>query len=199
MELTELENILKVYDKRVAENTRLNREVLKKILTNKAEKHLNKEKIRGGYYVVSPFILPFILYLVITITGIKISICTNFYIGLCLFIPTYIYIYIWNVKYYLLVRKIDYAESILSIKKQITKLEKCKLKATSIRNLFLPMLILGALLMVMPKIIFTTELIIMLTLITVVFIVSTYYMKHIDRERFKAFKKELEDIDSLGV
>ncbi|MEG1037925.1 MAG: hypothetical protein RSE22_06160, partial [Mucinivorans sp.] len=97
MELIELESILKIYDKKVAENTRLNREVLKKILTHTTEKHFNKEKLRAAYYVLSPVLL----VIIIKLMDIRFNFTTNFYVGVSLFVTFYLLLYVFFVTYYI--------------------------------------------------------------------------------------------------
>ena len=50
---------------------------------------------------------------------VQFQIMTQFYIGLSIFLIIYLTIYIWDVKYFLLIRKIDFSDSILVIKKSL--------------------------------------------------------------------------------
>ncbi len=52
MELTELQNIWQEYDKKISENTRINKEILRLILLEKPRKRLNWIKIKAGYLAV---------------------------------------------------------------------------------------------------------------------------------------------------
>lgn len=61
MELIELENIWKESDKKIAENTRLNKEILKRMLVVKPERRLNWMKIKAVYKVLSPIFLCIVL------------------------------------------------------------------------------------------------------------------------------------------
>lgn len=193
MELTELETLLKICDKKITKNVHLNREVVKNLLTNKIEKLFYKEKMRAIYYVLSPFILG----LIIIIADLQFKLTTNFYIGLSLFVPIYSFFYILDVKYYLSLRRIDFTTPVLSTKKRMTELERTKVKMNRMRNISAPVIILGALLIFLPKVIFTTEFTVMLILIGIVFTASVFYTRHSIRKRYEALNKKIEELESL--
>lgn len=197
MELTELENIWRESDKKIADNTRLNKEILKRMLMSKPERRLNWMKIKAVYSVLSPLMF-FAVLLIMDIVGIQFRLTVNFYIGLSLFVPIYVINYVWSIKYFLLIRKIDSSDPILTIKKGIAELEKYKIKISKIRQLLMPLAILGVLLMLFHKFVFNIESIVMLVLIVLVFIASTYYrFKYSIFELFKKLNKEIEEIESL--
>ena len=194
MELNELQNIWLQYDQKITENTHLNKEILKRILISKPEKRLNWIKIKAGFKVFSLIIL----ILLIKIMDMKFSFSLTFYIGLSLFLAIFVITYIWDVRYFLLIRKIDFSGAILSIKKQLVELEKYKIKTTRIRYLIMPFAILGIFFMLIQKPIFNTESIIMLVLIILVFISSIYYtFKYSIYEQYKKLNKEIIEIEEL--
>ena len=59
MELSELQNIWQEYDKKISENTRINKEILRLILLEKPRKRLNWIKIKAGTWLFSPVIVRF--------------------------------------------------------------------------------------------------------------------------------------------
>lgn len=194
MELNELQNIWLQYDRKITDNTRLNKEILKRMLMSKPEKRLNWIKIKAGFNVLSPLIL----ILMIKIMDMKFSLTSSFYIGLSLFLTLFIINYIWNIRYFLLIRKIDFSGAILSIKKQIAELEKYKIKTTKIRYLIMPFSIIGIFFMLIQKPIFNTESIIMFALIILVYISSIYYtFKYSISEQFRKLNKEIFEIEEL--
>jgi uncharacterized membrane protein len=194
MELNELQNIWLQYDRKIIDNTRLNKEILKRMLMSKPEKHLNWIKIKAGLNVLSPVIL----ILMIKIMDMKFSLTSNFYIGLSLFLTIFIITYIWDVRYFFLIRKVDFSTAILSIKKQIAELEKYKIKTTKIRYLIMPFAILGIFFMIIQKPIFNSELIVMFALIILVFVSSIYYtFKFSISEQFRKLNKEISEIIEL--
>jgi len=194
MELEELQNIWLQYDRKITDNTQLNKEILKRMLISKPEKRLNWIKIKAGFNVLSPVIL----ILLIKVMDMKFNLTSSFYIGLSLFLTLFIINYIWNIRYFLLIRKIDFSGAILSIKKQIAELEKYKIKTTKIRYLIMPFAIIGIFFMLIQKPIFNTESIIMFALIILVYITSIYYtFKYSISEQFRKLNKEIFEIEEL--
>jgi len=194
MELDELQNIWLQYDRKITDNTHLNKEILKRMLISKPEKRLNWIKIKAGFNVLSPVIL----ILLIKVMDMKFSLTSGFYIGLSMFLTLFIINYIWNIRYFLLVRKIDFSGAILSIKKQIAELEKYKIKTTKIRYLIMPFAIIGIFFMIIQKPIFNTESIVMFALIILVYITSIYYtFKYSISEQFRKLNKEIFEIEEL--
>ena len=194
MELDELQNIWLQYDRKITDNTQLNKEILKRMLISKPEKRLNWIKIKAGFNVLSPVIL----ILLIKVMDMKFNLTSSFYIGLSLFLTLFIINYIWNIRYFLLIRKIDFSGAILSIKKQIAELEKYKIKTTKIRYLIMPFAIIGIFFMLIQKPIFNTESIVMFVLIMLVYISSIYYtFKYSISEQFRKLNKEIFEIEEL--
>jgi hypothetical protein len=196
MELFELQNIWQEYDKKISENTRLNKEILRLMLLSKPQKRLSWIKIMAGLNVFSPILFIFL----ILVLNVQFSLTSNFYIGLGLFLPVYTITYIWDIRYFKLIRAIDFSMPVLSIKKVIAELEKYKIKTTRLRYLLMPFAMIGFLLMIIHKITFSFNLvsIIPLLLIILVFISSMYFtFKYSIYERFSKLNKEIDDIEQL--
>jgi len=196
MELSELQNIWQQYDKKITQNTRLNKEILRLMLISKPRRRLNWIKIRAGYDMLSPLI--FVIALLVLNVQFYISI--SFYIGLALFLPVYTITYIWDIKYFILVRKIDFSMPVLTLKKEIAQLEKYKIKKTRIRYMLMPFAIAGFLLMIIHSMNFSLNFvsIIPLLLIALVFLSSMYItFKYSIYERFKKLNKDIDEIERL--
>ena len=196
MELAELQNIWQEYDKKISENTRLNKEILRLMLLSKPQKRLNWIKIKAGLNIFSPILFVMILL----VLDVQFSLTINFYIGLGIFLPVYAITYIWDIRYFKLIRAIDFSMSVLSIKKVVAELEKYKIKTTRLRYLLMPFAMIGFLLMIIHKITFSFNLvsIIPLLLIILVFISSMYFtFKYSIYERFSKLNKEIDDIEQL--
>ena len=196
MELSELQNIWQQYDKKITQNTRLNKEILRLMLISKPRRRLNWIKIRAGYDMLSPLI--FVIALLVLNVQFYISI--SFYIGLALFLPVYTITYIWDIKYFILVRKIDFSMPVLTLKKEIAQLEKYKIKKTHIRYMLMPFAIAGFLLMIIHSMNFSLNFvsIIPLLLIALVFLSSMYItFKYSIYERFKKLNKDIDEIERL--
>lgn len=197
MELTELENIIKGYDKKIDEHIALNRDVLKRILSDKSNKHMRIERLKTVYQLGSPLLLPCLLAIIIEVMNIRISYTVNFYIGLGLFIPVFLFTWGLNIKYYQLIRKLNFSNPLTTIKKQIAELERYSIWMTKIRNLLTPLLIAGMLLIFIPQNVYHMEFILLLVLTASVFIVSSFYRNYSVRERYRVLKGEIKEMEAL--
>jgi hypothetical protein len=196
MELAELQNIWHEYDKKISENTRLNKEILRLMLLSKPQKRLSWIKIKAGLNIFSPILFVMLLL----VLDVQFSLTINFYIGLGLFLPVYAITYIWDIRYFKLIRAVDFSMPVLSIKRVIAELEKYKIKTTRLRYLLMPIAMIGFLLMIIHKITFSFNLvsIIPVLLIILVFISSMYFtFKYSIYERFSKLNKEIDDIEQL--
>ena len=196
MELIELQNIWGEYDKRIAENTRLNKEILRRMLISKPEKRLNWIKIKAGLRVLSPILaITLLLFL-----NVQFRLNTRFFIGLGLFLSIYAITYIWDIRYFKLVYNVDFSMPVLSIKKEIAEMEKYKIKTTRLRYLLMPFAMTGFLLMIIRKITISLNLVsfIPLILIILVFVFSIYFtFKYSIYEQFRKLNKEIFEIEEL--
>jgi hypothetical protein len=196
MELIELKNIWLQYDKRLAESTRINKEILRLMLLSKPKRRLSWIKVKAGLNIFSPVLFVTLLL----VLDVQFRITTNFYIGSGLFLPVYIIAYVWDIRYFRLIRKIDFSMPVLSLKREIAELEKYKIKTTKIRYLLMPFAMAGFLLMIIHKITFNFDLVsaIPLILIIMVFILSIYFtFKYSIYERFNKLNKEIDEIEQL--
>ncbi len=196
MELAELQNIWQEYDKKISENTRLNKEILRLILIEKPQKKINWIKIKAGLWIFSP-----VLFIaLILILDVQFIISTRFFIGLGLFLPVYIINYIWDIRYFTLIQGIDFTMPVLSLRKVITELQKYKIKTTRIRYLLMPLAMMGFLLMIIHKINIKLDFfsILPLFLIVLVFFSSMYFtFKYSIYERYKKLNKDIDEIEQL--
>ena len=196
MELVELQNIWQEYDKKLSENTRLNREILKLMLISKPKRKLNWIKIKAGLSIFSPILL----VTLILVLNVQFILSTNFYIGLGLFLPVYLITYAWDIRYFNLIRNVDFSMSVLSINKTIVELEKYKIKTTRIRYLLMPVAMTGFILMIIKKINVNLNFVsfVPLILIVLVFISSMYFtFKFSIYERFRKLNKDIDEIEHL--
>ena len=109
MELTDLKNLWQQYDKKLSENTRLNKEILRMMLIAKPMKRLNWIKIKAVFSIFSPIVF----LTALLVLNVQFQFSVNFYIGLCLFLPVYIITYLWDIRYFLLIRTVDFSIPVL--------------------------------------------------------------------------------------
>ena len=196
MELLELQNIWQEYDKKLSENTRLNKEILRVMLLSKPKRRLNWIKIKAGLTIISPvFFVPLLF-----IQNIQFHITTRFYIGLGLLLPVVIISYIWDIRYFILIGNVDFSRPVLSIKKIITELQKYKIKKTRFRYLLMPFAMGGILLMIIQKVTISFDFLSLLPLLLIILVFfSSMYItfRYSIYEQFKKLNKEIEEIEQL--
>jgi hypothetical protein len=196
MELSELQNIWQDYDKKISQNTRLNKEILRLMLISKPQRRLNWIKIIAGLRIFSPLVFVTVLL----VLDVHFQISLSFYIGLAMFLPVITITYIWDIKYFILIRKIDFSMPVLTLKKEIAQLEKYKIKKTRIRYMLGPFAMAGFLMMIIHKINFSLNFISMLPLLLMILVfLSSMYVtfKYSIYERFKRLNKDIYDIERL--
>ena len=196
MEISELQNIWQEYDKKISENTRLNKEILRLMLLSKPRRRLNWIRIRAVISIFSPIIFVTVLL----VLKVPFHIGLSFYIGLAMFLPVYTITYIWDIGYFKLIRSIDFSVPVITLKKEIAQLEKYKIKKTQIRYILMPFAMAGFLLMIIHSMNFSFNFgsMIPLILMILVFLSSMYLtFKYSIYERFKKLNKDIDEIEQL--
>jgi hypothetical protein len=196
MELAELQNIWQEYDKKISENTRLNKEILRLMLLSKPKRRLNWIKIKAVLTIIFPILfVPLVLS-----QDIQIHQTTRFYIGLGLLLPGVIISYIWDIRYFRMVGNVDFSRPVLSIKKVIAELQKYKIKTTRMRYLSMPIGMVGVLLMIIQKVTISFDFMSLLPLFLIILVfASSMYItfKYSIYEQFKKLNKEIDEIEQL--
>lgn len=194
MELLELENIWKECERKIVENNRINKDILRRMLLHKPEKIINWMKIRAGLNLF----FPLVLFLWLAVTDYQVHITPAFYIGLALFIPVCVIAYVWDLMYFLKVRALDLSDTTLNIKKKIAALEKYKTRTTQFRYMLMPVGVTGIVLIFHNTFGLNADLVIMMFLMLIVCIASAYYrFKYSIRGRFRMLNKEIEEIERM--
>ena len=139
MELEDLKNMWIQYDMKLSENTRLNKEILKRMLISKTENRLNRIKIKEGFNLI---LLPILLIYILPKVDYQAAI--GFYVGVSLFGILCSISYFLAVKYFILTLKIDFTNPITFIKKDLNELEKYKIKIKKIAYIFMPLAVVEA-------------------------------------------------------
>ena len=192
MELTEMQNIWIQHDEKINENTRLNKEILKKFIISKTENKINWIKLQAIFNLLIP--IPMVIYIAI---DVEYRPETDFYIGLFMWGICFILTYFWAIKYYLLADKIDFLKPVTAIKKDINKLKHFKLKTTRIGYMIAPFFITGIFLFVdIPFL--SKRMIPVYSLILLVAAISAYFTyKFGVLERLKKINREIDEIEKL--
>jgi hypothetical protein len=193
MELIELQAIWQQHDKNLLETTKINKEVLKRILISKPEKRISWEKIKAGFNLI----LPIALILLILIPNIQFRSSVDFYVGALMFTIIISTNYYWSIRYFILIRKVNFSNTITTIKKQVKQIEKYKIKLNKLGYILMPFGIIGIFLMGNFPL-FSESSILPISLIIIVMVVSIFYtFKYSISEQFKKLNMEIEEIENL--
>jgi hypothetical protein len=194
MELAELQNLWTKQDEKMKENIRLNREILRQLLLKKPEKRIAWIKFHSIFELILPLIL-----LPIFIPRMQFSDEFAFYLGAFLFGAFCITTYIWAIRYFVLVMKIDFSCSIIQLKRQIAELEKNKLKTKKLGLLLFPIVLIVIFILGGFTINeFTLFSMLPILLIFIVFIASVYItFKYSIFERFRKLNQEIKELEKL--
>ena len=196
MELSELQLIWQEYDKKISQNTRLNKEILRLMLISKPQKRLNWIKIRALLNLFSPLVFVVLVF----VLDVQFVISLSFYIGLALFGTVCTITYICDIQYFKLIRKINFSMPVLTLKKEIAQLEKHKIKKTRMRYILGPIATAGFFMMIIHKLNLSLNFMSLLPLILIILVfLSSIYItfKFSIYERFKKLNKEIDEIEQL--
>ena len=193
MEWIELQAMWQQYDARLAENTRINKEILKRMLLSKPEKRMNIMKGWATFRLVA--FIPIIC--IALIPNIKFRNEWDFYTGLFLLISMLTFGLYQITKWFLLIRNIDFTNQIAKTKKQLLKLEKLKLKLLKWEFLFAIVGITGVFLIGKLLPVRTKEFIILTVLM--IFLMPIVFFVHQKRikNQLNNFNTELNEIEQL--
>ena len=139
MELDELKTIWTQHEKILVENTILNKEILKKLLTANATKRIDWLKIRS----LIALILPLPLIFLIAVPRIQFTLEFDVVIGIVLFVSLSIISYIWAIKVYIQIERLNPNGPVTTVNKQLKLAEKYKLKFTRYSFYLAPFMIAG--------------------------------------------------------
>lgn len=192
-----MENIWKEFDKKITENTRINREILKRILLSKPKRRFNWIIFHAMFKIAAPYII-IILYLV---SDIRFQVSARFYIGLTIFLTLVIIAHVWDIKYLTLIRQVDFAMPVLSIKKIIAEIEKLKIYITKVTMLLSPIALGAFLLMIIRDgLIISLDVasILLLLMIVMGYFLSIYFvLKSPIFSQIKKLNREIDEILAL--
>jgi hypothetical protein len=141
MELNELQNIWMQYDRKISENTRLNKEILKRMLISKSERKFSKVILTACIEVIVTIIL--VVYFLAKHLSFQPQI--EFFIGLIVFVAAIGIPVIGHIRYILILYRMNFSESVLSLRKKINESEKIKEKNIRYGRLMVPFILLSVL------------------------------------------------------
>jgi hypothetical protein len=195
MEIDEIKTIWTQHEKVLVENTKMNKELLKKLLLVNAEKRIDWLKIKS----LVGLILPLIGIIFIAIPRIQFTFETDVVIGIVLFVSLSAITYIWAIKLYLRIERLNPNGPITTVSKQLKLVEKYKMRNTKYCLILAPFMIIGVFLSAgIPFL--SPKMIPFYALMVVVFLISTYIRtKHGLVAQVRKIDRDIEEISKLEM
>jgi len=192
MELKELESMWAVYDHKLSENTRINKEVLKHLLLDKPKKRITNMMLKAIVELVAPI---FLLVWFFSEVGIRDD--WKYWVGMVLFLSISTFGYYLSIKYFKLIQKVDFSNSLTQTRKTLNEIELFKLQRIKLGLRFGPVGAIGVF-MISEIHVLSNNFIMPLILILIVFGVSHYLRyRYGVVENFSKFKRELDELEAL--
>lgn len=188
-----MQKMWSLHNERIAENTRINKEVLKTVLLSKTERKINWIRFKAIFSLIIP--IPLIIF--IALPRLEFRMDLKFIIGMILFGAVCIPSIVWTIKYILALEHLDVLKPITTIKKQILKVEKYKIRTTKLAIILGPIGIAGVYLIAdMPLL--SVQMLPFNSLVLLVFGISTYIsLKHGTLKQLKRINFEIDKIQNL--
>jgi len=194
MEWKELEAIWQQYDARIAENTRINKEVLKRMLRAKPERRLKRMRGWAIYRIVTP--IPVMCIALVPNTKFRNE--WDFYLGLFLLIAMLAYMLYCAYQYFSLIRDIDFRNQVAKTKKQLIQLEGLKLKVSKLEVFVGFVMLIGIYLIAQFAVrVNTKHFIVFCIIITLFILVGQYVQFKKFKSKLNNFNAELDEIEQL--
>jgi len=192
MELQELENRWVAYDLKLTENIQLNKDVLKQLLIHKPTSRLNRMSLTVGLEMILGLVL---IGWFISQIGYRAD--WTYWLGMLLYFPLVLWGFIWTLRYFSLIRKVDFSKSVTQTRIALQELQLHKLRRIKIGYGLGPVGASGVFLLSGINV-FNTHFLLPLALILMVFFTSFYIRYKYDLvQRFEKFKNELNDLEAL--
>ena len=197
MEMSELQKMWQQYDARIVENTRINKEILRRMLRTKPERRINWVILRTW---MSLLLAPIALPLILTSSSARFSSGIKLYVGILLFGVGLIISFLWSMKRLYLLRKINFTNPVTTTRKNINETERFQTKVFKIGYLIIaPIMLIGVFLfsdMLPPKSMSIYSMVPLLLCI-VVMAVSVHYNIRWKNWWFKKLNVELDELEEL--
>jgi len=194
MEWSELQTLLQQYDARIAENTRINKEVLKRMLREKPEKKLKRMRGWAMYRIVTP--IPIMCIALIPNTKFRNE--WDSYLGLFLLVAMLAYMFYYSFRYFSLIRDIDFRNQVTKTKKQLIQLKGFTLKISKLEFLVGFVMLIGVYLIAQFAVrVYTKHFIVFCVFISFFMLVGQYVQFKKFKSELNNFNAELDEIEQL--
>lgn len=193
MELDELKTIWGQQENALIKHAAFNKELLKKLLMAHTEKRIDWLKLRS---LVS-LMIPFFLIIFVVIPQLQFTLDPAFIVGIVLSGSLTILTYIWAIRLYLHIERLNTYGPLTTVKKQLKLVEKYKLKISRYGLLLAPLMIIGIFLAARIQFL-SPRMIPFYVLMVIVFLISQYVRsKHGLLAQIRKIDREIEEISRL--
>jgi hypothetical protein len=195
MELEEYKTIWTQHEKMLLEQTLLNKQMLRKILTSTTGRRIDWLKIRS----LAALLLPLPGYIFIVIPRIHFTSELEFITGFLVFVSLSVIFYIWAIKLYLRIERLDPVGPLTQVSKQLKSVEKYKLKMTRNGYMLAPFMFVSVFLSAgIPFL--SARMIPFYALCIVVFLISLYVRsKHGLLAQIRKIDRDIKEISKLEM
>lgn len=195
MEIDEIKASWLQHEKMLVKNTRMNNDLLIKLLLKNAEKRIDWLKIKS----LLGLILPIIAIIFIVIPRIQFTLEADFIIGTVLFVSLSALTYIWAIKLYLRIERLNPSGPVTAVSKELKSLEKYKLKIRRQGLMLAPLMIIGVFLSAgIPFL--SSKMIPFYVLMLISFLIGNYVQaKHGLVAQVRKIDREIEEISKLEM
>lgn len=195
MEIDEIKASWLQHEKMLVKNTRMNNDLLIKLLLKNAEKRIDWLKIKS----LLGLILPIIAIIFIVIPRIQFTLEADFIIGTVLFVSLSVLTYIWAIKLYLRIERLNPSGPVTAVSKELKSLEKYKLKIRRQGLMLAPLMIIGVFLSAgIPFL--SSKMIPFYVLMLISFLIGNYVQaKHGLVAQVRKIDREIEEISKLEM
>lgn len=203
MDINILQEMWTDYDKKLSENTRINKEILKQILISKPEKRFSKLVFKAGLEVVGSIV--FLIYFFIRYVSFQPTV--TFFCGMAVFTITMGIPLAGFIRYFFMLYRMSFTDSVLELRRKMNESKKFRGVIVRNANLLTPFLLISAWFILSPD--FTSAIIHSLRIISepigyipgiiaIVFIFGKRILdKRMIRDRYKKIDQELAEIEEL--
>lgn len=195
MEIDEIKASWLQHEKMLVKNTRMNNDLLIKLLLKNAEKRIDWLKVKS----LLGLILPIIAIIFIVIPRIQFTLEADFIIGTVLFVSLSALTYIWAIKLYLRIERLNPSGPVTAVSKELKSLEKYKLKIRRQGLMLAPLMIIGVFLSAgIPFL--SSKMIPFYVLMLISFLIGNYVQaKHGLVAQVRKIDREIEEISKLEM
>ena len=196
MEWNELQALWQQQDAHIAENTRINKEILKRMIRKNPEKRLKWMKFWAAYGMVIP--IPIMCIVVIPNLNMIFRNEWDFYLGVFLLIVMLAHSLYQTTKHFLLINDIDFTNQVAKTKKQLVLLERFRLKWRKGWGMYISFFIgLAGICLMFQLPVMTLKFALFIIFMIIYLIIGNYYHTKKFKNQMNRFNAELNEIEQL--